>query len=211
MNIETESKGKWNSIPANYIAGQAILRDIQSRFPIQKLRFRTQNLFSDNLFLGINIQKWNEPITTSYAIRVNLSGAASQWFFLIPDQLKSTENICEDIYDESYLKMILNEGIWGSIAYQEAEDFFETLLSVKYKSIPEVKAIYIDEYLDEKNITILISVKQYDDKLMETLIQKELDISKVLPDVVTTYNYIPDIIDDKESIIGKKAKLIFER
>lgn len=206
MNIETESKGKWNSIPANYIAGQAILRDIQSRFTIQGLRFRTQNPFSE-----INIQKWNEPITSSYTIKVSLSGEASQWFFLLPDQLKSIKEICEDVYDDSFLKMTLNEEMGTSIAYQETEEFFETLLVVKYKSIPEVKAIYIDEYFEEKNITILLSIKQYDDRLMETLIQKELDISKIFPSVVATYNYIPDLIDDKESILGKKAKLIFEK
>lgn len=211
--LESESKVRKAFISANYIAGQAILRERigeEFRFAIQsipqELQHRTQNPFS-----GINIQKWNEPAIPPYIVYITLSGTASQWYFLTPYQPKSTKEICEDVYDENYLKMILNEKAGTLSAYQEVEEYFETLLVVKYKYFPEVKAIYIDEYLDEKNITILLSIKQYDDKLMEALIQKELDISKIFPDVVATYNYLPDLIDNKESIIGEKAKLIFER
>src|SRR4030042_5631009 len=107
-----------------------------------------------------------------------------------------------------YIK--IKENAMALTTQQKVNEYFGVLVE-KYKYIPEVKAIYIDEYLDEKNITILLSINQYDDKLMEDLIQKELDISKIFSDVVATYNYIPDLIDNKESIIGEKAKLIFER
>lgn len=213
--LETESKSKRSFIPANYIAGQAILRsreeiDVELKstaLPIpQGLQFRTQNPFS-----GINIQKWNEPIISSHTVYITSSGVASQWYFLMPYQLKPIKEICEEVYDENYLKMILQEETRALGVYQEVEECFEILLVVKYKDISEVKAIYIDEYLDDKNITILLSIKQYNDKLMESLIQKEIDISNVFPNIIANYNYIPDLIDDKKSIIGEKTKLIFER
>lgn len=113
-------------------------------------------------------------------------------------------DLLNSFLDDEYIRINFNLDVIE-------KDDYETLLIVKYKNIEQVEAIYIDEYLEEKNITILLSIKQYDDKLMETLIHKELDISKIFPDVIASYNYIPDLIDNRYDIISEKSKLIFEK
>jgi len=94
---------------------------------------------------------------------------------------------------------------------EKSDEDFEILLVAEYRTIPEVKAIYVGEYLDEKQINVLLSIKQYDDKLMEVLISKELKISKYFPDIVATYDYTPDLVEDRHSIISEKTKLIYEK
>ena len=94
---------------------------------------------------------------------------------------------------------------------ETSDEDFEILLVAEYRTVPEVKAIYVDEYLDEKQINVLLSIKQYDDMLMEVLINKELRISKYFPDIVTTYDYTPDLVDDRHAVISEKTKLVFEK
>lgn len=94
---------------------------------------------------------------------------------------------------------------------EKSDEDFEILLVAEYRTIPEVKAIYVDEYLDEKQIKVLLSIKQYDDMLMEVLISKELTISEYFPDIIATFDYTPDLVDEGHSIISENTKLIYEK
>lgn len=95
--------------------------------------------------------------------------------------------------------------------FEKSDIDFEILLVAEYRAIPEVESIFIDEYLDEKIINIFLSINKYDDDLMELLISRELRISNFSPDIVATYNYIPDLINNKQDIITEQTKLIYEK
>lgn len=114
-------------------------------------------------------------------------------------------------FNELVDNFLNNELIKISVYPEIKKLSFETVLVLQYKYIPEVKAIYIDEYLEEKTINIFLSIRHYNDDLMENLIKKELNISKIYPKIVATYNYIPNLIDNRYDIIGEKSKLIFEK
>lgn len=176
--------------------GQAIASRINTLNEIDTLNFYSSQRLPMSFYIGFAPMEWTDAYTLYTPLALNSSVVIQQ----------DIEDIYDNLLNEEYTAININPDI-----QEKTEDYFETLVVVKYKYIPEVKAIYIDEYLDEKNVTIFLSVKQYDDKLLETLIQKEIDISKIFPDIIANYNYIPDLIEDRKSIIGEKTKLIFER
>ncbi|OGW58307.1 MAG: hypothetical protein A2Z09_06240 [Nitrospirae bacterium RBG_16_43_8] len=195
-------KTEGQAIALNTLSQINILREIDSS------NFYSSQRLPMFFYIGFAPMEWTEayPLYTPLALNssvVVLTGMGSEWKF---ERQQDIEDIYDNLLNEEYTAININSDI-----QEKTEDYFETLVVVKYKYIPEVKAIYIDEHLDEKNVTIFLSVKQYDDKLMETLIQKEIDISKLFPNIFANYNYVPDLIDDKKSIVGDKTTLIFER
>jgi hypothetical protein len=212
IDKKTETKGK-PFLPEVTTASQEITVDTLSAlniYPVfnQEVLYVSQPLHSIFLSIGFNPLSWHIlPYPTSHMTFYSLVGTSLEWNFEVKQDF---EDLYEAVLNERYIKKYIEKNINLDIK-EKPEEYFETLLAVKYRYIPEVKAIYIDEYLEEKNITILVSINQYDDKLMEILIQKELDISKIFPDIIANYNYIPDLIEDRKSIIGEKTKLIFER
>jgi|GEM_PF-3119673 len=191
--------------------GQAIalstLSQINTPREIDTLNFYSSQRLPMSFYIGFAPMEWTDAYALHTPLALNssvvvLTGIGSEWKF----EIQQDKDIYDSLLNEEYTAININPDI-----QEKTEDYFETLVFVKYKYIPEVKAIYIDEHLDEKNVTIFLSVKQYDDKLMETLIQKEIDISKLFPNIFANYNYVPDLIDDKKSIVGDKTKLIFER
>ncbi len=183
-------KTEGQAIALNTLSQINILREIDSS------NFYSSQRLPMFFYIGFAPMEWTEAYPLYTPLALNSSVVIQQ----------DIEDIYDNLLNEEYTAININPDI-----QEKTEDYFETLVVMKYKYIPEVKAIYIDEHLDEKNVTIFLSVKQYDDKLMETLIQKEIDISKLFPNIFANYNYVPDLIDDKKSIVGDKTTLIFER
>ncbi len=130
--------------------------------------------------------------------------SVDDWISTSPQE--NDEVVLDRYLNQKYLTMQ-----YASDFTEKSDQDFEMLLVAEYRTIPEVKAIYVDEYLDEKQIKVLLSTKQYDDMLMEVLISKELKISEYFPDVIATFDYTPDLVDDRHSIISENTKLIYEK
>jgi len=93
----------------------------------------------------------------------------------------------------------------------DIETALEAEIVAKYAPMPEVSAIYTDRYLDERLVFVLLSNEQYDEPLMDRLLDKQFEIEDVHPDLVLSFRYIPLLGQAKESLVGKQSKLIFER
>jgi hypothetical protein len=93
----------------------------------------------------------------------------------------------------------------------DVEITLEAEIVAKYAPVQEVSAIYTDRYLDERLVFVLLSNEQYDDTLMDRLLDKQFEIEDVYPDLVLSFRYIPLLGQAKRSLVGKQSKLIFER
>ncbi len=167
------------SILANHLALNPVTCEC---IPIPKLSTQAINFSSSCIFLS------------------NIS--IDDWSLTYPQE--NDEVVLDRYLNQKYLTMQ-----YVSELTEKSDQDFEMLLVAEYRTIPEVKAIYVDEYLDEKQINVLLYTKQYDDMLMEILISKELRISEYFPDIIATYDYTPDLVDDRHSIISEKTKLIY--
>jgi hypothetical protein len=93
----------------------------------------------------------------------------------------------------------------------DIETSLEAEIVAKYVPIQGVSAIYTDRYQDERLIFVLLSTEQYDDALMDRLLDKQFEIEDVHPDLALYFRYMPLLGQAKESLVGRQSKLIFER
>jgi hypothetical protein len=146
----------------------------------------------------------NQIINLSSSCILSSNISIDDWSLAYPQE--NDEVVLDRYLNQKYLTMECVSDLT-----EKSEEDFEILLVAEFRTIPEVKAIYVDEYLDEKQIKVLLSMKQYDDMLMEVLINKEFIISGYFPDIIATFDYTPDLIDDRHSIISENTKLIYEK
>ena len=102
-------------------------------------------------------------------------------------------------------------GFESALRQVDVETTVEAEIVAKYAPVQEVSAIYTDRYLDERLVFVLLSNEQYDDTLMDRLLDKQFEIEDVHPDLVLSFRYVPLLGQAKESLVGKQSKLIFER
>ena len=102
-------------------------------------------------------------------------------------------------------------GSESALRQVDVETTVEAEIVAKYAPVQEVSAIYTDRYLDERLVFVLLSNEQYDDTLMDRLLDKQFEIEDVHPDLVLSFRYVPLLGQAKESLVGKQSKLIFER
>ncbi len=81
----------------------------------------------------------------------------------------------------------------------------------KFKNIEKVTAIYIQEYRRELQVIILLGIEEYDDELMDDLLDLEYDLHQEFHDPALSFSYIPRIYANRHDVVHPKALLIFER
>jgi hypothetical protein len=92
-----------------------------------------------------------------------------------------------------------------------------TLLAIEqavvgeYAPIPQVALIYSDRYLDEHVFTLFVTGNQYDDAVMDALLDREIAILKRFAQVPLTFHYIPYSQSAlRREMVRETARLIFE-
>ncbi len=81
----------------------------------------------------------------------------------------------------------------------------------KFRNIEKVTAIYIQEYRRELQVIILLGIEEYDDELMDDLLDLEYDLHQEFHDPILSFSYIPRIYANRRDVVHPKALLIFER
>lgn len=99
----------------------------------------------------------------------------------------------------------------SALRQADIETTLEAEIVAKYAPVQEVSAIYTDRYLDERLVFVLLSNEQYDDTLMDRLLDKQFEIEDVHPNLVLSFRYMPLLGQAKKSLVSKQSKLIFER
>lgn len=94
---------------------------------------------------------------------------------------------------------------------QELEQSALSTISTKFSKIEKVKSIYVQRYREEFQIHVLLSINQYDDDLMDTLLDIEYDIRKMFPEMVFEFFYPPAGISEKKDFIHPQAECIYMR
>jgi hypothetical protein len=79
-----------------------------------------------------------------------------------------------------------------------------------FSKIEQVEAIYIQGYREEIQIRVLLSINQYDDDLMNVLLDREYDLRKKYADTVFDFFYIPGEVN-RRTFIHPRATCIYTR
>lgn len=91
----------------------------------------------------------------------------------------------------------------------EQEAFFA--IAREFSQIEKVQSIYVQKYREEVQIQILLSVTQYDNELMDNLLDIEYDIRKRYTEIVFEFFYPPAGISDKKDFVHPQAYCIYSR
>ncbi len=97
---------------------------------------------------------------------------------------------------------------------QEREHIEESALfciADKYSKYEKVKSIYVQKYRAEIQFHVLLGITEYDDDLMEDLLDTEYDIRKEFDYLSFTFLYPPVAFVDRKDIVHPEARCIFSR
>ena len=122
----------------------------------------------------------------------------------------------EDITPSSWLDLLttITEVVFhifskGVSTLFEVEE--KALLEIvnRFSRIKEVRSIYVQHYQDEICVYVLLSISQYNEKLMDKLLGEEYAVRKKYSQLVFEFFYPPTGILEKEDFIHPKARCIY--
>jgi len=91
------------------------------------------------------------------------------------------------------------------------EELALLIIGQEYSKYEKVKSIYVQEYRAELQVQVLLSIDEYDDGLMDNLLDTEYDIHKEFPSLTFTFSYLPVGVAEKEDIVHPEARCIFSK
>ncbi len=97
---------------------------------------------------------------------------------------------------------------------QEKADERELLFleaAKRFKQFPQVKAIYIQECREDLFIYGLLDIKEYDDDLMDSLLDEEYEIRQQFKDFILSFFYPPIGDTDRKDVVHPASRCIFSR
>ena len=94
---------------------------------------------------------------------------------------------------------------------QNVEENALFCIADKYSKYEKVKSIYVQKYRAEIQVHVLLGITEYDDDLMEDLLDTEYDIHKEFNYLSFTFLYPPVAFVDRKDIVHPEARCIFSR
>ena len=85
------------------------------------------------------------------------------------------------------------------------------IIEQEYSRYEKVKSIYVQKYRAELQVQVLLSIDEYNDELMENLLDIEYDIRKRFSCLTFTFLYPPVGNVEREDIMHPEARCIFSR
>jgi len=79
-----------------------------------------------------------------------------------------------------------------------------------FTDVREVEAIYVERQSGALAITVLLSSQQYDEALMDELLDIEYGVRQTTTDQVLSFRYIPVLGRDREEFVSPSAEVLFE-
>ncbi len=87
----------------------------------------------------------------------------------------------------------------------------EQAIVAEYATIPQVALIYSDRYLDEHVFMLFIIGNQYDDAVMDALLDREISLLNRFGPRPLTFCYLPySPHSPRREMVRETARLIFE-
>lgn len=94
---------------------------------------------------------------------------------------------------------------------QQQQLAIEQTIVAEYAAIPQVALIYSDRYLDEHVFTMFITGHQYDDAVMDALLDREMSLLNRFAPRPMTFYYLPyPPHSPRREMVRETARLIFE-
>ena len=121
--------------------------------------------------------------------------------------------------DRHQIVALLNVAAWLDVPFVELQTettfgyqlHLEQAVVGEYAAVPEVAFIYSDRFRSEYVITIFIRGEQYDDALMDTLLDHELCLVKRFAPLPLSFHYVPYVPGAvRRELVRQAARLIFE-
>ncbi len=105
----------------------------------------------------------------------------------------------------------LEEEREGELERENLEESALFCIADKYSRYEKVKSIYVQKYRAEIQVHVLLGITEYDDDLMEDLLDTEYDIHKEFNYLSFTFLYPPVAFVDRKDIVHPEARCIFSR
>jgi hypothetical protein len=108
----------------------------------------------------------------------------------------------------------ITESDWHIITFEKIQDLYRgrTLanrVSVLFSNIKEIDSIYWERNKNEMILTVFLSNPEYDDELMDILLERELEIREKWRDLGLDFRYIPLIGRERMTLINPGAERIY--
>ncbi len=123
-----------------------------------------------------------------------------------PDPFSTEHSINAGILDASNLWQYLCLARVSERRVSVEEDIF-----ARYCDIEQVQAIYVQHLSKMCKVFVLLRQNQYDDKLMDHLLDREEEILDLHPNELFQFHYLPLLEGDYSRPVPKNAVLILSR
>jgi hypothetical protein len=81
-----------------------------------------------------------------------------------------------------------------------------------FGAINDVAAVYVDAGPSGMTVWVFVDREQYDDALMDRLLDEEMKVLSCFPDQVVSFKYLPAPGRSQlRDVVGKDARLVFRR
>lgn len=92
-------------------------------------------------------------------------------------------------------------------------ELLELAIVLKFKNLPKIISVYINQREDFISIKVLLNTKTYDYELMDNIFRKvEFPLQDMFEDLLIDFNYIPSPNGEGEELINKqKDKQIYQK
>ncbi len=121
--------------------------------------------------------------------------------------------------DRHQVVALLNVAAWLNVSFVELQTettsgyqfHLEQAVVGEYAAVAEVAFIYSDRFRSEYVFTIFIRGEQYNDALMDTLLDHELRLVKRFAPLPLSFHYLPYVPGAvRRELVRQAARLIFE-
>jgi len=201
LNIERESSSVPSQVSSVALLATSLRNFPYISYPSQRTEeIETQRIKIDyrNLYISSDIRNWlSSAVCLPSDIMRGLSNTVS-----LPSNIMSLP-----MHDRTQTRLRLKREKELKELEQEA---FLAIVS-KFSQIEKVHSIYVQKYREELQIQILLSITQYDNDLMDGLLDIEYDIRKRYPEIVFEFFYPPAGISEKKDFIHPSAYCIYSK
>lgn len=97
------------------------------------------------------------------------------------------------------------------IASIDFPDTIEFAIYSRFYDIDQVHAIYVQDLPEVYKVFVTLAQKQYDDELMDTLLDLEAEIMDLYPDQLFHFHYWPLLDEEQPRLMARNAVQILSR
>jgi hypothetical protein len=123
-------------------------------------------------------------------------------------------NSSVDAFYKAFLSRVRTYDIFLDVdvdLFSSTSERLELDLINALEPVPETRAIYVSQFLEEIQFLVLVDMQYYDLDLMDNLIDIETSVRAKYPSVIMSFSYQPVHGDPYTPALGEGSRLVWEK